>query len=399
MTNEDFQLSQQLINTLRGGTIAAYDQHVATGLVGWIAVIPTLTSTYLGRHWTYEGVRLEVTMDSYDEVQRLEEAQEDFEAGELLMVTRYERHPLASLEEINSFFDLALVQPQHVRAAAFVEFPEDLLDLRPGQYLSRVLEHRHIARVLLTAERMEQTVRIDLDQSTLIGQVERVERMSCQLQVGSSHSFTVSFWALEPRNVWVLKDGSFRHPVFSGVPGDPEELPVWSYAEQRWLTEPLSEGVPDLTGLDRLSVCGAGIRRCGVPSILRHPRPAPPGDRPLRRPLLRAGHDEDCDVGTSDAPAGPDAGPSGAEPVGGRRPGGDRVCVAPGDLPVPGAGGVRDRCGRPVRPIEHVAMAAPARGAGSARRAGHSKTGARALPVESGDRGGSLGVARSGRRG
>ncbi|WP_027483502.1 hypothetical protein [Deinococcus pimensis] len=269
MTHEPFRLSQQLINTLRGGIIAAYDPRAERDRIGWIAVVPELTPTFEGNVWTYAGVRLEVTLDSYDEVRRRQEAQQDFEEGEVLMVTRHARVTLASLESVHAFFARHVERPEFVRSADFVEFPEDLSDPRPWKDLTRVLEHRRVARALLRAQRREVHARIDLGQSTLVGYVVSVERTSCRLLVASSHTFEVSFWSLTPRDVSVVEDGGFQALTADVSLDDVDALPLWSYAEDRWVEEGDGRDVDEEHGGGLGALSGMAAQAMGVTALRR----------------------------------------------------------------------------------------------------------------------------------
>lgn len=252
MTEAAFQLSQQLINTLQGGIIAAYDTAAPRDWVGWTAVIPELEPTLTGQRWTYLGVQLEVTFDSYLEVQRLTEADEDFEPLNVLMVTRLERTRLASLEEINAFLGRRVDRVEFVRGAEYVDFPEDVRDLSQTGWVAGLLARRRMVAALLRAQRRQQTVRIDLGQSLLVGEVLSVEFMTCRLQVSQRDVFDVSLWSVEPGEVHVAEDsGLYRLP--SGPLLDPEGLPVWNYAEGRWI-EVTPEPMEGEQGLNALSI-------------------------------------------------------------------------------------------------------------------------------------------------
>lgn len=252
MTEEGFQLPQQLINTLCSGIIAAYDKATARDRLGWIAVIPELVPTLSGQSWTYLGVQLEVTFDSYLEVQRLTEEGADFEALNVLMVTRLERTRLASLEEINAFLSCRVERVEFIRGAEHVEFPDDVCDLSRTGWLAGLLARRRVVASLLRSQRRQQTVRIDLGQSTLVGEVEALEFLTCRLRISATHVFDVSLWSVEPGDVHVVEDsGMYRLPT--GDLLEPDGLPVWSYAERCWV-ESASEPIEEEQGLNALSI-------------------------------------------------------------------------------------------------------------------------------------------------
>ncbi|GGK24318.1 hypothetical protein GCM10008955_17340 [Deinococcus malanensis] len=124
----------------------------------------------------------------------------------VLMVTRLECTRLASLEEINTFLNRWVERVEFVRGAEHVEFPDDVRDLSRTGWLAGLLARRRVVAALLRAQRRQQTVRIDLGQSVLVGEVEALEFLTCRLRVPPGHVFDVSLWSVEPGDVHVVED-------------------------------------------------------------------------------------------------------------------------------------------------------------------------------------------------
>lgn len=98
----------------------------------------------------------------------------------------------------------------------------------------------------------QQTVRIDLGQSLLVGEVLSVEFMTYRLRVSQRDVFDVSLWSVEPGGVHVVEDSRlYRLP--SSPLLDPDGLPVWNYAEGRWI-EATPEPMEGEQGLNALSI-------------------------------------------------------------------------------------------------------------------------------------------------
>lgn len=230
----DFSISQQMVNTLRGGVIAAYDQAAPRDRVAWVAVLPELRTTFTGKICKYQGVYIEVTFDSYLEVERLREGEYDFEPGHYLMVTRFECHDLDTLAEVNAFFGSFVSNSEFVRSGDAVEYPDDFRHVGPRSNLEWLLERRWLVGVILFAQQNHKYVRFSIEESTLIGWVVDVGYFSCKICLGVGNTFRVSFWDLDVSSVRILTRGHFYKPTPRDLLPSLAVLPIWNFEKDLW---------------------------------------------------------------------------------------------------------------------------------------------------------------------
>lgn len=219
--------------------LAAYVQQPPPDRVGWVHVRRVWLPNWRPTKWAYEVQHLEVTFDSYEELERLEAEQLDHEPWEVLMLTRHLAFLTDQLSTVETFFSQFTEKAQYIHHPDRVECPheyanEEMSDETPARWS---LIRRAWVRQLLSCKEQGLAVRWDTPGERLQGQVTDVSFNSFVIStIGGGHrkSFSDRFGAqlshIEDdgyiRSLW--KEPSARTALYA------ESLPVWNSALARW---------------------------------------------------------------------------------------------------------------------------------------------------------------------
>ena len=228
-----FELLQETRNALESGhERAAYVVNSAPDRLAWVLVSPDQKRQASRRVEHFQGVLLEVTLDSYF---TYEVHSEHPDSWLHLMVTRSSEVFLPEFEAVTGFLAAHVRDPEHVKPPYSVLYPWVLCSATEHDArvpIEAFISRRHTAERLMKAKQNRSDVLIHIDNSILIGQVEEIGFNHARVNISYGSNATFKLHGVPPSDVKIHNGSTFMggYKIETGL----EHLPIWDQQLKRW---------------------------------------------------------------------------------------------------------------------------------------------------------------------